>query len=152
MRRKRIPYYLVRLLDSYFGDRNVKYVIATEKLEETEVQRGVPQGLVLGPMIWNLVYDRVLKVRKEKDCELIEYADDTLIMSVARTYEEAKYNICMQTDRTIRAIRNLGLKVAVEKTEAMMFHGRKGKRPSNNDHIMLEGKEIKIGRKLKYLY
>lgn len=57
----------------------------------------------------------------------------------------------MQTDRTIRAIRNLGLKVAEEKTEAMMFHGRKGKRPPNNDHIMLEGKEIKIGRKLKYL-
>lgn len=58
------------------------------------------------------MYDRVLKVRKEKGCELIGYADDTLIMSVARTYEEAKYNICMQTDRTIRAIRNLGLKVA----------------------------------------
>lgn len=80
MRRKRVPYYLVRLLDSYFGDRNVKYVIATGKLEETEVQRGVPQGSVLGPMIWNLVYDRVLKVRKEKGCELIGYADDTLIM------------------------------------------------------------------------
>lgn len=32
-----------------------------------------------------------------------------------------------------------------------MFHGRKGKRLPNNDHIMLEGKEIKIGRKLKYL-
>lgn len=39
MRRKRIPYYLVRLLDSYFGDRNVKYVIATGKLEERGTKR-----------------------------------------------------------------------------------------------------------------
>lgn len=151
MKRKRLPSYLVRILNSYFNNRSVEYLTAEKLIEKIDVQRGVPQGSVLGPLIWNLVYDRVLKVKKEKGCELIGYADDTLIMSVAKTYKEAKYNACMQAERTIRAIRAIGLKVAVEKTESMVFFGKKGKRPPNNDYIDLEGKEIKIGNKLKYL-
>lgn len=151
MRRKRFPYYL-KILNSYFENRSVEYVNATGKIIQTKVERGVPQGSVLGPLIWNLVYDRVLKVKKEKGCELIGYtADDTLIVSVADTYDEAKYNASMQVERTICAIRNIGLRVAVEKTEAMIFYGKKGRRPPNDDYFILEGKKIAIGKKLKYL-
>jgi len=135
---------------SYFTNRSV-FVNAEGKVTQIEVQKGVPQGSVLGPLIWNLVYDRVLKVKKEKGCELIGYADDTLIVSVANTYEEAKYNASMQAERTINAIRNIGLKVAVEKTEAMVFYGKKGRKPPKEDYFTLEGKPIIIGQKLKYL-
>jgi len=117
-----------------------------------EVQRGVPQGSVLGPLIWIMVYDGVLRVKKEEGCEVIGYADDTAVISVAATYEEAKMNASMQAERrTIHEIRKLGLKVAVEKTEVCVFQGKKGKRPPKEDSILMDGKEVRIGRKLKYL-
>lgn len=90
-----------------------------------EVQKGVPQGSVLGPLIWIMVYDKVLGIKKEPGCEVIGYADDTMITSTATTYEEAKLRTCMQAERTIHTIRKLGLKVAVEKTEVMVFQGKK---------------------------
>lgn len=93
----------------------------------------------------------VLSVMKEPGCEVIGYADDTIIISIATTYEEAKFRACMQAERTIHKIRKLGLKVAVEKTEVMAFQGKRGKRPPKEDFAVVNGKEIKIGKSLKYL-
>lgn len=83
--------------------------------------------------------------------EHICYADDTIITSTASTYEEAKLRACMQAERTIYEIRELGLKVAVEKKEVMVFQGKRGKRPPKEDLVVLNGKEIRIGKSLKYL-
>lgn len=73
-----------------------------------------------------------------------------MIVSVADTYDEAKYNANIQVERTINAIRNISFRIAVKKTEAMIFYGKKEKRPPNDDYFMLEGKKIAIGKKLKY--
>jgi len=89
---------------------------------------------------------KVLKVKKEKGCEVIGYADDTIITSVASTYEEAKVRACMQADRTIHEIREIRLKVAIEKTEAIAFPGKKGKRPPKEDYIIMDREKIKIRR------
>lgn len=151
LKRKRVPRYLVKILNSYFKDRYVEYSIMDGSRIRTEMQRGVSQGSVLGPLIWIMVYDRVLKVKKEKGCEVIGYADDTIITSVATTYEETRLRACMQADRTIHEIRKMGLKVAIEKTEAIAFQGKKGKRPPKDDYITMDREKIKIGKMMKYL-
>lgn len=143
--------YLCKILNSYFKDRYVEYINMDGIKTRTEVQRGVPQGSVLGPLIWNIVYDKVLKVKKEKGSEVIGYADDTIITSVASTYEEAKIRACMQADRTIHEIGKIGLKVAIEKTEAIVFQGKRGKRPPKEDFITMNRDKIKIGKSIKYL-
>jgi len=151
LKRRMVPKYLIRMLNSYFQDRYIEYTTKDGSTARMEVQKGVPQGLVLGPLVWIMVYDKVLKVKKEEGCEVIGYADDTAVISVAATYEEAKLNACIQAERTIYEIRKLGLRVAVEKTEVCVFQGKKGKRPPKEDTLMMDGKEVKIGRKVKYL-
>lgn len=151
LKRKIVPVYLIRILNSYFKDRFVEYIDRDGIKNITEVQRGVPQGSVLGPLIWVMVYDKVLKVRKEKGCEVIGYADDTIITAVATTYEEAKVLACMQVERTIYEIRKLGLKVAVEKTVAIAFQGKKGRRLPTGDFIKINREKIKLGNTIKYL-
>lgn len=59
------------MLNSYFRDRYVEYVARDGTTARMEVQRGVPQGSVLGPLVWIMVYDSVLKVKKEKGCEVM---------------------------------------------------------------------------------
>lgn len=151
LRRRRVPKYLIRMLNSYFRDRYIEFVTGKGSTARMEVQRGMPQGSVLGPLIWIMVYDRVLNVEKDEGCEVIGYADDTAIVAVAGTYEEAKINACIQAERIINEIRKLGLNVAVEKTEVTTFQGKKGRRPPKGDVIILNGRQIKIGTKLKYL-
>lgn len=149
--RKRVPKYLRRILFDYFKDRYVEFPVKDGSRNRIEVQRGVPQGSVLGPLIWLMVYDKVLRLKRERGCEVLGYADDTIITSVSATYEDAKTRACIQAERTIHTISKLGLKVAVEKTEVMAFQGRRGKRPPKEDSVCLNGKEIKVAKSLKYL-
>lgn len=142
--RKRVPKYLRRILFDYFKDRYVEFPVKEGLCNRMEVQKGVPQGSVLGPLIWLMVYDKVLRVKCERGCEVIGYADDTIIISVSAMYEDAKTRACIQAERTIHLISKLGLKVAVEKTEVMVFQGRRGKRPPKEDSVCLNGREIRI--------
>lgn len=151
MKRKKFLPYLRRMLYSYFKDRTIEYVTKESREKKMEVVRGVPQGSVLGLLLWILVYDRVLKMEREEGCEIIGYADDTIILVEENTYEEAKIKASMQTERVIQEIRSLRLKVATEKTEVIVFYGRRGKRPLEEDSMRIERTEIKIGRRMKYL-
>ena len=53
---------------------------------------GVPQGLVLGLILWNIGYDWVLRGGTLREIKVLGYADDTLVLAQQRTYREAAVN------------------------------------------------------------
>lgn len=57
----RVPPYLVSVMSDYFRDRNITYVDREAEEQEYEMSCGVPQGSVLGPLMWNLAYDVALR-------------------------------------------------------------------------------------------
>lgn len=82
LRHKGYPEYLQRIIDSYLSYLSIGRLVTLGKMTANiPMESGVPQGSVLGPVLWNIAYDSVLRLAKdEENCEIICYADDTIVI------------------------------------------------------------------------
>lgn len=53
LREKGVSNYLVRIIQEYLMEREVLYY-AEDSLVKLKMNRGVPQGSIIGPLLWNL--------------------------------------------------------------------------------------------------
>jgi len=127
LRAKSFPAYIRRILDDYLNDRRIEYPVRDEGTGHRYITCGVPQGSVLGPLLWNITFNFVLEVRPHAQCTVLCYADDTLILAAGVTVADARSRANEQTVTVCRRIEALGLKITPNKTEAVMFYS--GRRP-----------------------
>ena len=82
MVRKKVPYYLLRMIDDYVSDRWVIYEGEKWSLKE-EMTCGAPQGSRVGPLVWNVMYDDFLRMDLPAGTSNIGFADDALVVCAA---------------------------------------------------------------------
>lgn len=146
--RKRFPIYLCRIVDAYLSNRWVEFMDANGRLVRRGVTAGVPQGSVLGPLLWNIAFDDVLRLGLYPGCSTVCYADDTLIFVTAEGAEDACALANRQIHRVVERIRGLGLGIAEAKTVAVMFSGRG---VIGAPSIRVGRSTIRISNRMRYL-
>jgi hypothetical protein len=55
--------------------------------KEVDGYKRVPQGSILGPTLWNLYYDGVLRLQMPEGVQVIGYADDLAVIASAKCGE-----------------------------------------------------------------
>lgn len=63
------------LLKDYLSDRSITVVVGGEESGRYPIKAGVPQGSLLGPLMWNIFFDDLL----QQIPEAVAYADDLTI-------------------------------------------------------------------------
>lgn len=63
--------YIRWMIDNYLFQRSVECPNAGRRITERPVTAEVPQGFVLGLLLWNIMIDEVLRVYKESDCSYV---------------------------------------------------------------------------------
>lgn len=146
--RKDFPDYLKRIIDGYLFERWVEYSTSNGVVIRPVIA-GVPQSSVLGPLLWNIGYDRVLRGRMEYGCQVICYADETLLLASADTVSTATRRANLQIARILDGIERIGIKVATRKTEAVLISRQK--RARSFPVVRVDRDVIKTGSSMKYL-
>lgn len=145
-----VPSYLRRIVSAYLSGRYITYTGRNGGLIRREMSCGVPQGSVLGPLLWNIGYDWVLRGTLNQGAGVVCYADDTLVTARGETFNEAVSLVTVSVAQVVDRIEQLGLRVALDKSEAICFHGPR-RAPPRGSHISIGAVNIEVDSKMKYL-
>lgn len=123
----------------------IKY---SEEHEAVQLSSGVPQGSVLGPLLWGIMYDSLLTTETPEGVTMVGFADDVAIIGRAWRKEHLEEII----NESLRIVNewmiSKKLRLAPHKTEAVMLTRKRG---YHKPTFVLGDQQISTMNSLRYL-
>lgn len=137
----RFPTNLVNLIISYLTDRKYCVKLDNYKSKLYNIQKGVPQGSILGPILYSIY---VCDFNKAINQYIVQYADDTTIVVNFNSKKELSEKVTKLYKDVIDYLDEHNLTLNTDKTEIMISN-------ETEKSIVNFGKEIKTQKTCKFL-
>ena len=142
-----LPQNILKTLENYFENRVAEIQLANETISRT-TERGCPQGSCSAPTLWKVLYDDVLHLALPDGCEIIGFADDTLLLARNTTYKGLKNTANRALDSINTWAHKAKLQFNTSKSEALFY----GKTPDQQRPTFVLGTgRIYCKEHIKYL-
>ncbi len=136
-------------ISNYLSDRKQRVVLGGATSSWSRVERGVPQGSILGPLLFTIFVNDLPSVIER--CRVNLYADDTTIYFSSVDPQEVKEVLEAELGAVAQWITQNHLKMNVGKTQLMILSRRRRKHEAEQIHIHHEGIRLDSEEKVKYL-
>jgi len=133
---------------SYLSNRKQFVTINGVKSEEEIVQHGVPQGSVLGPLLFLLYINDLHNAIKH--CSTIHFADDTSLILKNKSLKQLKKYLNFDLKNLSKWLKANMISLNTSKTELLLFR-HPNKNINYNVKAKINGKLIKPSKFVKYL-
>lgn len=120
--KEHLPGNMCELLQSYLAQRKFRVAFEDARSSFYNIQAGVPQGSVLGPTLYLLYTADIPRTPKTT---LAVFADDTAILAVSDTQEEATRQLQEAVDKIMAWTRKWRIKLNKQKSVQVTFALRK---------------------------
>ncbi|XP_045480936.1 uncharacterized protein LOC123685322 [Harmonia axyridis] len=122
---------VLNLLRSYLSDRIQIVHLNGKYSESNQINFGVPQGTVLGPLLFILYINSLFRVNNKG--EIIGFADDTMILFHDVTWKNLKKQVCQEFETLTKWFRLNKLTINISKTKYITFASNKKGIPDLGD-------------------
>lgn len=132
---------------SYLSDRHQCVQVNNIKSAFRATSMGVPQGSILGPLLFSIYINDLPRVCS--DVDIIMYADDTVIFTFGENELEVADKLSKEMQKVVEWLQTSCLTLNVEKTVSMFFSNKR--KLHLTQQIQVNGQIIKNVKETKYL-
>ena len=133
----------------YLEGRRQRVCVGGAKSEWSVIRRGVPQGSILGPLLFILFANDL--PHAVKHCSVHQYADDTTMSFKARDVCGLEDGIASDLEGVSKWVRDNKLKLNAGKTQLLLLGRRRRAQELDNVEVGFCGQRVERSRKVKCL-
>ena len=135
------------LLKNYLQGRFQAVKVKESVSPWLELIRGVPQGTILGPLLFTLYVNDIID---QIDCDAAQYADDTLLFTASTDVNEACEILERNCSQLVHYFNMHKMQVNVDKTDFIVFKPKQNQ-TLNDICLKVQGKTNERSSEIKYL-
>ena len=137
-----------KLMESYLRHRYQRVVINNYSSTWKEVQHGVPQGSVLGPLLFLIYINDLPKIVSDESVPVL-FADDTSFIITSHDDGDMKHKVNEVFNKINKWFHSNSLRLNYKKTYFLQFHTKANK--ENNAQILHSNKITATAKSIKFL-
>ena len=111
---------LLHWLEDYLTNRKQRVVLDSVTSQQAHVTSGVPQGSILGPLLFNIFMNSVDKLQLSENTKLILYADDIVLYKPINSSLD-NTNLQDDVNQILHWMKSNGLEPNVTKTKLLVL-------------------------------